>query len=477
MDHAGRFGYAVSSGDWRSLRDALPDGGYAFRQGEPGHAGPRPVSNRRYADVLPTGVVACRGPGDIAAAVAWAHGRDMPFALRSGGHSYAGYSSTTGLLIDLSGLDDISVDPVAGEVTVGTGATQAQLHRALRPYSRTYTAGRCPTVAMGGLVLGGGIGFTGRAFGLTCDALVRTDLVTAGGEQLTCAPDRHEDLFWACRGGAGGSFGVNTSFTLRTHVAGRVTLFELSWPLRDARPVLAALQEIAREAPDGFGLRIDISTSGRDREEVAERARVGAIGQFLGPRSEVEQLLAPVLTPTPGSRLHLRECDYSEALDTFAEQPPVFEFAVKSRMVPRALPAEAVDLLAEEITRWPGSRDEEGAAVMLFALGGAIGRIAPDATAFVHRDAAFILAMETNWMPDDPPEVSRGGQDWLSRLYAQMEPYTADAAYQNFPDPDLKNWRRAYFGANYARLANVKRAYDPLDVFRFAQSIDDGEGP
>lgn len=470
MAHPGAAGAAISARDLRSLAAALPDGGHVCRPGD-GCAGPPPVSNRRYAGVRPACVVACRGARDIAAAVAWAFGRDLPFALRSGGHSYAGHSTTTGLLIDLSGLAGVSVDRARGEVTVGTGVTQARLHSALRPHGATFTAGRCPTVAMGGLILGGGIGFSCREFGLTADALVRTDVVTAAGEVLRCSPDRHGDLFWACRGGAGGSFGVNTSFTLRTRAAGRVTLFDLSWPVRDARPVLAALQEITLLAPDELGIRVDIATSGRCPEEAAARARVAAIGQFRGPRTELERLLAPVLAPTAGSARRIRECDHWAAVDSFADQPPVFEFAVRSRMVAGALPADAVDLLVEEITRWPGSRNEDGAAVALFALGGAVGRVAPAATAFVHRDAAFILALETNWTAEDAPAVSRAGLDWLDRLYAQLAPYAADSAYQNFPDPGLKNWREAYYGANYARLVDVKRAYDPQDVFSFDQSV------
>jgi hypothetical protein len=450
----------------------LPDGGQLFRPGDPGYAAARPVSNLRYAGVRPAAVAACRGAGDIAAAVAWARDRDLPFALRSGGHSYAGYSTTTGLLIDLSRLADIAVDPASGDVTVGTGVTQAQLHRALRPYGRTFPAGRCPTVAMGGLILGGGIGFSCRKFGLACDSLVRTDLVTAGGEVLSCSAERHNDLFWACRGGAGGNFGVNTSFTLRTQAATRVTLFELSWPLRDARSVLAAVQEIAREAPDEFGIRADVATWGSCPEETAEQACVRAIGQFLGPRRELERLLAPVLGPAAGRRRSIRECDYWDAVESFADQPPVFEFAVRSRMITGCLPAEAVDLLVAEITRWPGSQNEDGACAALFALGGAVGRVAPDATAFVHRDAAFILALETNWTGADSAAVSQAGLDWLDRLYAQLAPYTADGAYQNFPDPQLKNWRTAYYGVNYDRLAAVKRTYDPEHVFKFEQSID-----
>jgi len=259
---------------------------------------------------------------------------------------------------------------------------------------------------------------------------------------------------------------------LRTQVAARVTLFELSWPLCDARSVLAAVQEIAREAPGEFGIRADVVTSGSCPEEAAKRAHVRAIGQFLGPRGELERLLAPVLAPAPGLGCRIRECDYWEAVESFADQPPVFEFAVKSRMVTGTLPGEAVDLLVAEITRWPGSQNEDGACAALFALGGAVGRVAPDATAFVHRDAAFILALETNWTGSDPRAVSQAGLDWLDRLCAQLAPYTADAAYQNFPDPELKNWRTAYYGTNYGRLAEVKRAYDPDNIFKFEQSID-----
>jgi hypothetical protein len=464
-------GHSASERDWRSLARGLPDGGHVFLPGDRGYARTRPISNQRYARVLPSGVAACQGAGDIAAAVAWARDRDMPFALRSGGHSYAGYSTTTGLLIDLSGLDDISVDPAAGQVTAGTGVTQAQLHEALRRFGRTFPSGRCPTVAIGGLVLGGGIGFASRKLGLACDSLVRTDLLTASGEVLTCSALSHGDLFWACRGGAGGSFGVNTSFTLRTQAVTPVTLFELSWPLREARNVLAAVQEITRQAPDEFGIRADIATRGSCQEEAAKRARVAVIGQFLGPRRELERVLTPILRPGLETHCRIRECGYWEAVESFADQPPVYEFAVRSRMVTGTLPDEAVGILAAEITRWPGSQNEDGACAALFALGGAVARVAPDATAFVHRDAAFILALETNWTGSDPPSVTQANLGWLDRLYAQLAPYTEDSAYQNFPDPELKNWQIAYYGSNYDRLAAVKRTYDPENVFKFEQSI------
>ncbi|MQY12477.1 putative FAD-linked oxidoreductase YvdP [Streptomyces sp. RB5] len=462
---------AVSDRDWRSLATLLSDGGRLLRPGDRGYALTRPVSNRRYASVLPGAVAACRGPKDIAAAVDWAGRREMPFALRSGGHSYAGYSATTGLLIDLSGLDTITVDEDAGEVTVGTGVTQDRLQRALAPYGRTFPAGRCPTVAMGGLILGGGIGFSCRRWGLACDALVRTDVLTAGDGVVTCSADSHADLFWACRGGAGGSLGVNTAFTLRTEPTGRVTLFDIEWPVHEARPVLAAVQELAARAPGELGVRIDVATSGSCPQEAAARASVSAIGQYHGPRAELERLLAPVLEPAARPRIRIRECEHREAFESFAEMPPVNRFAVKSRMVRDALPAEAVDVVVEEIRRWPGSRDEDGASAALFALGGAAGRIPAAATAFVHRDAAFVLALETNWTDDDPPEAARAGLDWLERLHERLRPYTADGAYQNFPDPELENWRAAYYGSNYDRLVGVKRAYDPDDVFRFAQSI------
>ena len=457
--------------EWLALGATLHEGGELYRPGERRYSRSSAACNLRYADVLPSGIVACSGPDDVVAAIGWAREQGMPFALRSGGHSYAGYSSTTGLLIDLRRMNEITVSADGDIVTVGAGATQAELHQALRHHGRTFPSGRCPSVALGGLVLGGGIGFSGRKLGLTCDRLVETDVLTAAGEILSCSDESHEDLFWACRGGGGGNFGVSTSYTLRTAAADGLTMFDLCWDIRHAQQVVAAAQEVMRTAPDELGIRVDLSTNGTSPGEIAERASVGVIGQLAGRRDELEKVLAPLLAIRGARRGELRECTYWEAIDSFAEMPPIYQFAVKSLMVEDTLSAEAVVLLVDEVLRWPGSDNEDGAVIALFGLGGAIGRVAPDATAFAHRGAAFILALEVNWMASDSAGRAEAGLSWLERLYEQVRPHASDAAYQNFPDPDLKHWRSAYYGANYDRLVDVKRAYDPDNVFHFEQSI------
>jgi hypothetical protein len=158
-------------------------------------------------------------------------------------------------------------------------------------------------------------------------------------------------------------------------------------------------------------------------------------------------------------------------VEEFGELPPIYCFAVKSVMVADVLGPDAVALLVSELSRYPGSGNDDGASVALFALGGAVGRVAPDATAFVHRDAAFVLAVEVNWLDSDPTPVAGANLAWLASVYAGLGPYTSNSSYQNFPDPDLPNWRSAYDGANHGRLAAVKRAYDPDNVFQHPQSI------
>ena len=453
---------------WRALSKSLCDGGRLVRPGEADYGRHSAGCNKRYAGTSPEGVALCRGVGDVAAALRWAQDEGMPFAVRSGGHSYAGFSDSSGLVIDVAGLS--TVDVGADRVRVGPGVLQQRLHGALRDSGRTVPVGRCPTVAMGGLVLGGGIGFTARHHGLTCDVLVETEVLTASGELLRCSPDQHADLFWACRGGGGGNFGINTSFTLATVPVSVTSLFELTWDIEQAQPVMAAAQQVLAGGPDELGMRIDVSTAGEHPAKVAAQATVTVIGQLAGSQQRLLAILAPMLA-IPGLRKRsVRECDHWTAVDTFAELLPIHHFAVKSLMVPSVLPPDAVELLVSELLRWPGSANEDGAVLALFAIGGAIGRVAHDATAFAHRGAAQILALETNWL-DEEAHLADVHVDWLDRLYQRVRPYVSDGAYPNFPDRDLPHWRRAYYGTNDERLVEVKRRYDPAGAFRFEQSV------
>lgn len=203
-------GHAPTREKWQELRRRLK--GSLVLPGNAGYAQLRLPFNRRYASVQPSAIAVCAGSADVREALLWAGEHGVPIAARAGGHSYGGYSVTPGLIIDVSRLNRVDVDETDATVRVGPGARNTNVYNGLQPHSVAISAGRCPTVGISGLTLGGGFGFSSRRLGLTSDSLLETEIVTASGEVLTCSADSHPDLFWACRGGGGGNFGINTSF-------------------------------------------------------------------------------------------------------------------------------------------------------------------------------------------------------------------------------------------------------------------------
>ena len=199
---------------WRYLAGQLD--GDVLRPGDHNYPKAALPNNLRYACIMPRGIARCRTPEDVAAAISWCRDYDMPFAVRAGGHSYAGYSTTYGLLLDVSPIRQISFDKRTGLVTIGGGARNADIYAALRANKVAITHGRCPTVGAAAFLLGGGIGFNMRRNGLACDHMVGTALVTADGQLRLADAKTNPSLFWASRGGGGGNFGVSTSFTLQT---------------------------------------------------------------------------------------------------------------------------------------------------------------------------------------------------------------------------------------------------------------------
>jgi FAD/FMN-containing dehydrogenase len=211
----------------------------------------------QYAATLPQGIAQCANEADVRTCVLWARANGIDLVARSGGHSYAGYSTTTGLMIDVSAMHAVDIDPSTGVARLGGGARNRNVYAACRPFARAVTHGRCKEVGVAGLVLGGGIGFNMRAHGLTCDGLKATRIVLADGRTLACSEREHADLFWACRGAGGGNFGIHTEFTFETFPVGDYTVFELTWRDRFAE-VFEALQAMALSAPDSLGMKLSV---------------------------------------------------------------------------------------------------------------------------------------------------------------------------------------------------------------------------
>ncbi|MET9732800.1 FAD-binding oxidoreductase [Streptomyces sp. NPDC006458] len=449
--------------DWERLREQVD--GTVRLPGEPGFEENSSAFNKRYADVRAAGVLSVASVADVARGITWAREQGVPVVARGGGHSYSGQAATTGLVLDLHGLRTITVDRERELVTVAGGARSGDLYAELQRHDLAVPLGNSEEVGIGGLTLGGGVAAVSRAFGLTCDSLVETEVVLADGTVVICNETEHPDLFWACRGGGGGNFGVNTSFTFQARPTVASSTCLVVWPLDDAEAVLPVMQRIMRDAPDRFAARIGVSRSSDDD------GMVSVIGQHLGPAAELRELLAPALAVGTPAKADIEDRSYWEAKDYLRHETSGDPFAVRTRTIGEPLTEAGVDTLLTALRKWPGSGNPDGAGIALFTWGGAINKVPVTETAFPHRDVLFLISMDSSWSTDDPEEVRRANLDWLTELHTAMGEHARDASYVNFADPDLTEAQAAYYGPNLDRLQEIKRRYDPDRVFTFHQAV------
>jgi len=456
------------------------------RPGDRGYGTARLVFNPRYDGIRPAAIAYCAGTADVRSCLAFAGRHGVAVVPRAGGHSYIGASTGPGLVVDVTPMHAVRVDAASGTATIGAGARLVDVYAALAGHGITVPAGSCPTVGLAGLALGGGVGVVGRAYGLTSDNLVAATVVTADGRVLDCDARRQPELFWACRGGGGGNFGVLTSLRLRTHPAPAGTLFFLSWPWSAAARVVDGWQRWAPAAPDPLWSTCKLlGSAGRARPSVL------VAGLYLGSAGGLQPLLdglAARVGTDPTTR-SVRTRGYADAMlaeagcsgRTIAEchlpsQAPGGRLAreslvAASHFVDRPLPAAGIAVLVRAAERRGRLAGGGEGGISLDALGGAINRVPPEATAFVHRGALFLAQLTTTWADGASAGSMARQRDWLRGFHAALRPYANGEAYQNYPDPDLAGWHRAYYGRNYERLVRAKAAYDPGSLFRPPQGI------
>jgi FAD/FMN-containing dehydrogenase len=282
-----------------------------------------------------------------------------------------------------------------------------------------------------------------------------------------CDDSHHSDLFWACRGGGGGNFGVVTRWTFRAHAVGTVSTFHVDWPIAQLPAVLAAWQAFVAGAPDELYSVLSLSGSGGV-------ARVAAVGQLVGRQPALDSLLSPLASTGTPTRVASIERPYLDAVRMWAgcsaldschlgAEVQRATFAAKSDYVRTKLPPAAATVIANALRAAPAR-----GLLLLDSYGGAINRVPKAATAFVHRDSLCSAQYLAYW---DAPSQAATARAWLRTFHAAMRPYVSGEAYQNYVDPDLAAWRTAYYGSNLRRLVAVKRRYDRANVFRFAQGI------
>jgi FAD/FMN-containing dehydrogenase len=464
--------------DWRALQRAID--GDVILPGWPDYEWVRKPVMARFEHVRPAAVVLCATPADVAATLAVAQELRLRAAIRSGGHSVAGRSSTDGVVLDVTPMRSVEI---AGDVaTVGAGVRLGALYDALAEHDLTIPGGCGPSVGIAGLTLGGGLGILGRKHGLTCDHLLGAQVVLADGRVVECDEHHDGELFWALRGAGGGRFGVVTSLVFRTLPAPETTIFHLTWPPAAAAAVVQAWQTWAPDAPDEIDVTLRMTAIGDAERPVG----VDVVGSVLDGEADADVLLGELVDrvgvdPVSATRRHLPHRAakrYLEGLGSVedgpersgTEQPPrPGHLYTKSEFFRRHLPGETVAALVEHLTY--GLAPGQSREVSFLPWGGAYNRAPVDATAFVHRCESFLVQHLVVVDADVAPAERGAARDWLASSWGLVHPKGSGGVYPNFPDPDLQDWARAYHGTNYGRLRRVTEAYDPGGFFRFHQSI------
>jgi hypothetical protein len=455
---------APSAHDWSALRSALA--GELLLPGAPGYEAARRSAIGNFDHVRPRAVALCTTPSDVSETLAFARRTGVRVAPRSGGHCFGGRSSTEGIVIDVSPMRSVSV--VDGMATVGAGARLGDLYDVLADHGFTLPAGCGPRVGIAGLTLGGGLGLLGRRHGLTSDWLRAAQVVLADGRVVECDAERLPDLFWALRGAGGGQFGVVTSLVFDTVPAPEATGFHLQWTQEHAAAVVEAWQSCAPIGPDELGASVLVSAEGDEPPVVT------LLGTMVGAEAEASQQLDVLFAragaePTSGWRAFGPYREMKRRMSELGDPDDPRHPYSKSQFFGSPLPADAIAALVEHLAtdRVAGQTRE----LDFSPWGGAYNRVPADATAFPHRDALFLLKHGVVLEPDASQAEREAARSWLQRSWELARPWGSGGAYVNFPDLDLEDWQRAYHGSNYERLRQVKRTYDPENVFRFAQSV------
>lgn len=419
-------------------------------------------------DKHPAVIARCAGPEDVAIAVGFARRHALPLAVRGAGHNIAGSALCDGgLVVDLSGLKRVVVDPEARTAEVEPGATLGDLDAATQPHGLAVPTGINSTTGIAGLTLGGGFGWLSRRWGLTVDNLLSVEMVTAGGERVRASAEEHPELFWAVRGG-GGNFGVVTSFRFQLRPVGPQVLAGLIvHPFQDAARVMREVRAHAATAPDELSVWMVLRKApplpflhedwhGREvlvlavmyagdmaegEEALAELRTFGSpVADVVGPHdfAEWQQAFDPLLTP--GARNYWKSHDFAELGDG------------------------AIDALVDYAGRLPSDECE----IFVAHLGGAVNRHPTDATAYPHRDAEFVVNVHTRWQSPDQDGTCI---DWARAFFRAMAPHATGGVYVNFMPEDETDRVRAAYGANYDRLRRIKATWDPHNLFRTNQNI------
>jgi FAD/FMN-containing dehydrogenase len=441
--------------------------GQLIRPGDADYDAARAVHNGMH-DRRPAIIVRSRDAADVVAAVAAGREAGLDIAVRGGGHSVPGFGTTDGgIVIDMSGMHDVHVDPANRRARVGGGATWGDLDHATHPFGLATTGGVISTTGVAGLTLGGGIGHLARAYGLSCDNLLSADVVTADGQLVTASDYQHEDLFWALRGG-GGNFGVVTSMEFQLHPVSTIVGGPLLYEYEDAETVMRFYRDFIATAPEAlgcfFGWQVAPPLPFIPEDRVGDLF-CALVTCWTGPADEADRVLAPLHEVAEVTAAHLGPMPYPALNSAFdGLYPDGLQQYWKADFV-RDLTDEAIAVHRAQAKDIPSVQS----TMHMYPINGAAQRVGPDETAFGHRDKSFAAVIVGAW-PDPADNVAN--TRWVRDYYDAIHPYSgSEGGYVNFMAADDAGRVEANYGRSYARLAKVKRAYDPDNVFHLNQNI------
>jgi len=475
---------AVTGPHARALQRKLD--GTVYRPGQQGYDAARLLFDRRFDGIAPALVARVASEADVAHCLDFAKHYSLPITVRSGGHSYIGASVGRGVVIDLRGLNGITFDAASGRAVVGAGAALVDVYSRLAANGVGIPAGSCPTVGVSGLTLGGGIGVVSRQRGLTCDSLTAARIVTADGTVVTADAHHHNDLLWALRGG-GGSFGVVTTLTFDTFPVGTLSHAFLKWPWSAAIEVVAAWQTWAPAAPPYLWSACHVlATEDKSAPPILSVAAVssrstGDLQQHLGALTQLvpaaattnfvtsESWAATMLLEAGCSQLSVQQCHVGD--ETAGGALPRDAFVAGSDFFADQIPRAGITALVKAVKHRQADPRLGAGGASFDILGGAIDSVAEAATAWAHRGALFGAQYTASWGEAHTNRPLARNQHSLAAIHNTIRRYARGDAYQNYADDTLADAQQAYYGANLAKLIDVRRTYDPSGTFTQPQGV------
>jgi len=420
-------------------------------------------------DKRPRIIARCAGVADVIAAVNFGREQGLLIAIRGGGHNGPGLGSCDdGLVIDLSSMRSVRVDPAKRTARVEPGCTSADVDHATHAFGLAVPFGIVSSTGVAGLTLGGGTGYLTRKYGLTIDNLLEADVVLADGSFVTASKEAHPDLFWALRGG-GGNFGVVTSFLFQAHPVSTVYAGPIFWDAKDGKAVMRAYRDFLPKAPEELGVFVGLKTvpptDPFPREHWGKRA-CAVIGSYNGSATDGEKAIAPLLKDLPAPLFNWMGAMPFTAIQGLFDPffPKGLQWYWKGDFV-NSLPDEAIDAHIAQILKAP----TDMALMHLYPIDGAVRRVAGDATAWSTRDATWSMVIAA--IGNDPKQAE-ALKTWGRGYWKAVHPFNLAGAYVNFLMDDETDGRvQASYGANYSKLAGVKKKYDPRNLFRVNQNI------